>query len=796
VVLLSLFVLGTAQARVPQDDFGERMVGLAVALDAIETDLQRADITDQKISTHREQAEIVRRQALKIRDYAAVETEHYKGLLAALGPEPATGEPAESNRVVAQRLAGKHRITRYEGVGKEANLLLARVDALMKHMTLAEFGVLTRMLKARTRLPLSPNVISGAVGELPNQLGRFAKTINNWWSRVEFDSRRTSSLVWWTVLLVAIVLTAIPTRGWLLKRFGPDSQLPEPGFIRRCAAVVAVTLSNVVLPLSAIIGLHIILVETAAFTPEVTHIVDVWADALGLIIVVTGLSAAALSPSVPHWRINEFTDQSAASLHRAIVICVGVAAMLDAAYIVLEPSSAVEAFGEFPVIDAARNPLSVVLGMMGVLLLVPALLNVLHSRNWRFRIGQGEQARESSPSRPLRVLSRLAQILLISSVVLSLVGYINFGIFITQRIIWTFSLIVLAYLIRAGLEDICKQVASDESELGRFVRTNLGLSSQRATSVMFWLMLLLDIALVVSSIVILLLIWGTHLAHIKGTVEGVIRGIQVGDLTISLVDIGAALLVFILLMGLVRMLQGFLANRVLAHTMTDVGMRDSVTAGIGYAGIVVAVVVALSVLGLEMTQLALIFGALSLGIGFGLQHIVHNFVSGLILLIQRPIKSGDRIVVGSREGYVRKINVVATEIETFDNSTLIVPNSTLVSSEVLNWTHKSKVGRVIVTVGVSYDANPKEVREVLLQCASESPDVMQRPAPQVLFRDFADSSYKFDIRFYVREVDSMLFIASEMRFAINEAFEKAGIRIPFPQRDIHIRQTSELPGKF
>lgn len=348
--------------------------------------------------------------------------------------------------------------------------------------------------------------------------------------------------------------------------------------------MVAVTLANVILPLSVIVGAQVLLAKTAALDPAFTRMVEVWAGALGLFVLVTGLSAAALSPAVPHWRINALTDQSAASLHRAIVIWVGLVALVDAAYI--------------------------------------------------------------------------------------------------------------------------------------------------------------------------------------------------------------------LLMGLVRMLQGFVANRVLAHAVSDVGVRDSVTAGIGYAGVAIAVLVALSALGLEMTQLALIFGALSLGVGFGLQHIVHNFVSGLILLMQRPIKAGDWIVVGSREGYVRKINVMATEIETFDNSTLIVPNSTLVSSEVLNWTHKSKVGRVIVRVGVAVDADPEAVREVLLQCASQNPDVMQRPAPNVLFQDFADSSYEFELRFYVREADSMLSIASEMRFAINEAFKRAGIRIPFPQHDIHIQQASDPPRKF
>jgi small-conductance mechanosensitive channel len=195
------------------------------------------------------------------------------------------------------------------------------------------------------------------------------------------------------------------------------------------------------------------------------------------------------------------------------------------------------------------------------------------------------------------------------------------------------------------------------------------------------------------------------------------------------------------------------------------------------------------VLGFDFGKMALVLGGLSVGIGFGLQHIVSNFISGLILLFQRPIKAGDWVVVGDYQGHVKHIDAISTEIQTFDNASVLVPNSKLASTEVLNWTHKNTLGRVIVAVGVSYDADVEQVREILLVCAEAHPDILSRPEPRVIFQNFGDSALEFDIRFYIREIDNLMRVASEMRFAIRKAFADAGIVIPFPQHDVHLYQS-------
>ncbi|MEJ2686549.1 MAG: mechanosensitive ion channel [Gammaproteobacteria bacterium] len=200
--------------------------------------------------------------------------------------------------------------------------------------------------------------------------------------------------------------------------------------------------------------------------------------------------------------------------------------------------------------------------------------------------------------------------------------------------------------------------------------------------------------------------------------------------------------------------------------------------------------------GLEYKNLAIIAGALSVGIGFGLQNIVNNFVSGLILLFERPIRTGDWIVVGSTEGYVKRIRIRSTQIQTFDRADVIVPNSELISTQVTNWMLYDLRGRVRVPVGVAYGSDTALVKQLLLEAGGAHPQVItdgSAPEPVVLFLEFGDSSLNFELRIYIREIDMRLAVVSDLNFAIDAAFREHGVEIPFPQRDVHVRDWPAPP---
>ena len=247
--------------------------------------------------------------------------------------------------------------------------------------------------------------------------------------------------------------------------------------------------------------------------------------------------------------------------------------------------------------------------------------------------------------------------------------------------------------------------------------------------------------------------WGIESADLLSSLRAAFFGFKVGDVTISLSAIAIAGLIFALGFTVTRVVQRWLDTTFLPATDLDAGLRNSIRTAAGYFGIIVSGAVAFSYLGLSLDKLAIVAGALSVGIGFGLQSIVNNFVSGLILLWERPIRVGDLVVVGDGEGYVRRINVRATEIETFDRSTVIVPNSNLISGVVKNRVRSDRTGRVIAPVSVPRTADPVRAAEIIAECARAHAEVLKEPPPRVLFKKIGDAWLEFDLVCFVADVN-------------------------------------------
>jgi small-conductance mechanosensitive channel len=215
-----------------------------------------------------------------------------------------------------------------------------------------------------------------------------------------------------------------------------------------------------------------------------------------------------------------------------------------------------------------------------------------------------------------------------------------------------------------------------------------------------------------------------------------------------------------------------------------------------YGFVLVGFLFALGALGFDLKNVTIIGGALGVGIGFGLQNVVNNFVCGLIMLFERPVRVGDTIELGGLWAEIKKIGLRSTVVRTFDAAEIIVPNSDLISNQVTNWTLSDRVVRRIIAVGVAYGSDVPLVTETLMECATASSKVLRMPEPQVLFRDFGESSLDFELRVWASNVDDMLRVESDLRHEIDRRFREAGIEIAFPQRDLHIRSVDESPGSI
>ncbi len=226
-------------------------------------------------------------------------------------------------------------------------------------------------------------------------------------------------------------------------------------------------------------------------------------------------------------------------------------------------------------------------------------------------------------------------------------------------------------------------------------------------------------------------------------------------------------------------------------TRMEPSARYALVTTFGSVGVGIAVMVALSFAGIDFASLAIIAGALSVGIGYGLQNIVNNFVSGIIMLVERPVRNGDWIVVGNTEGYVQRISIRTTTIRTFDRADVIVPNSDLISGQVTNWALGNTWGRIKRQIGVAYGSDIETVIETLLEVANNNAGGIkgnpQLPDPYALFLDFGDSSLDFELCAIVHDINRRRHVTSDINRAINAAFNKQGIEIPFPQRDVNFR---------
>jgi small-conductance mechanosensitive channel len=363
------------------------------------------------------------------------------------------------------------------------------------------------------------------------------------------------------------------------------------------------------------------------------------------------------------------------------------------------------------------------------------------------------------------------------------VGYQNFGIFFSRALFGTLMVLLAAWMLYQTLIKLLRPVsmlrADSETSDAEFDRFSLR-------------RLILLAGVSIFSLLLVQRLWRVTPRDTSSLSDRLGQPFEIGTITLVPSRLITGILIILAFWIFARVLQRSATNLLQARDPASRGARQSVITLLAYVIITLGFLFGLSAAGLEVSNLAIIAGALSVGIGFGLQNIVSNFVSGIILLFERPIRPGDWIRVGTTEGYVRKIRIRSTIIETFDRAEVLVPNSDLLSNQVVNLTLTDGVGRIIIPVGVAYGSNTKKVREVVLRIANEHPQVLSnKPGivpPRVLFRDFADSSLLFELRCFIKNVDYKLSVESDLRYAIDDAFRAEQIEIPFPQRVVYMHQ--------
>ena len=361
------------------------------------------------------------------------------------------------------------------------------------------------------------------------------------------------------------------------------------------------------------------------------------------------------------------------------------------------------------------------------------------------------------------------------SLILSIIGYRSASNALLFPSILSFGLVAGLILTFEAVRDFCAIIAEDS------VSGHDGLVA-----------VAINAALILGSVPLFALIWGARMANLTEVWTQFKSGVKLGDVQISPGALLALIVVFVIGYIITRVIQRTLKNKILPKTKMDTGGQNAIVSGFGYAGIFVAALIAITFAGIDLSSLAIVAGALSVGIGFGLQNIVSNFVSGIILLIERPISVGDWIEVGGNMGTVTNISVRSTSIQTFDKSDLIIPNADLIASTVTNYTRGNSIGRVILPVGVAYGNDTRKISELLQSIVEGHPMVTKNPPPSVVFQGFGADSLNFEIRAVLSDINYGLSVKSELNHQITESFADNNIEIPFAQRDIWIRNPEAL----
>ena len=370
-------------------------------------------------------------------------------------------------------------------------------------------------------------------------------------------------------------------------------------------------------------------------------------------------------------------------------------------------------------------------------------------------------------------------------VVTNVSGYSALAAHLLEASLSTVLLFLLAWILmtsaRGGLEWVLKSKTA----------TYVPLLQKSTPTIVRVLSRLVNGFILACLAVYLLVTWGLYENRLEAFRSVISMGFTIGSWRASVGLMLAAFLCLYVSLLISRAVQSILAEALFPRRGVERGARISIARLIHYAILLVGFLLALTTLGVNFTNITIIGGALGVGIGFGLQTIVNNFVSGLILLFERPVRVGDYIEVEGLWAEIRNIGLRATVVQTFDRADMVIPNSELISNRVTNWTRTNRIVRVRIPVGVAYGSDLALVMKILLECAQENPSVMSSPTPQALFMGFGDSSLNFEIRLFTPDVDHKFVLQSELLLDIDRQFRLNGVEIPFPQRDLHLRSVDE-----
>ena len=683
--------------------------------------------------------------------------------LAQLGPVTTAGQPAETAEITTERaqLLGDRIAVATEL--KQANLIIVELDQTVARLEQARRQLFARNLWAQRASLLSPDLWRDVVVRLPSDLRRIAVPAAAEARQASAAARRPGVILGWLLAGAVAAAIAVVVRHLVLTVARRRAERAPSRFGWSLLALARV--GTVVMTASTAAWLvRAVLVATDALTPPFVAMAAIVVQAVTFAALIDGLGGALLSVDDAPARIVPLDDALAARL-RGFPAAIGFAVAL--AGIV---SGVHQVFGTSLASSIASDSLSVCLELLAI---VAALTVAGRDR------GQTTDAATTPRGTRLPwVLAALATWLGLTAAALAVVlGYLALANFVMREIVWIAVVLASLFILIRTADDAFPALFQPRSRIGRAVIIAVGVSATTLDQIGIVLSGLARVALLLIGWTLVVAPFGAGADDIFGRITADDLTIHLGTASISPGTIIGGVVIFAAGIFITRAIRSWLETRYLPATAIDIGVRTSLVSGVTYLGAVLAVIFASIFLGVSLDRIALFASALSIGIGFGLQSIISNFVSGLILLIERPVKVGDWIAIGDLEGDIRKVNVRSTEIEMKDQSRLIVPNLDLITKTVRNVTHAGALGRVRIVFRISDDADPIALRALVVGILKAHPQVLADPQPAIYLTDAKDGGLEFTCFAFVPSARDVYSVRSDLLFAIVPALKANGFAL-------------------
>ncbi len=574
-----------------------------------------------------------------------------------------------------------------------------------------------------------------------------------------------------------IIITLISILGYYLRRFiirhwGYRADVEAPRLGRKILAAFAVWCAYGIIP-TAIIGFCLYWIVEASLLTKGFFGVVLSSALYYLLYIIMGRASfrVVFTPYNERWRLINMPTDKAKRLIRAIyftIAIVGVFSFLQ--HIVMNKNYSLELLSYLFAISSS---------IKAFCLLLIAYIYFVPEQTEEVVEDEGEENINENDGKTFK-LGMLISLFSLFIVGLSLFGYSRLASFIIDHTIITAIVIAVYSILRRLVYDMVQHILL----MGLWVKT-FRMRRMFLRKIDFWFGIVAEPILMLLLLAVLLLIWGVPFDVLQTITYRAVSGFKVGGVEISLISIFWGIVAFVICLWVIKFIRYRIEFRLLEKTNIDAGTKHSLASGFAYIGYVLSGLLSIAIMGGNLTNIALIAGALSVGVGLGLQDIVNNFVSGVVMLFERPIKVGDWVFINGEEGQIKQINIRSTEIETFNRASVIIPNSKVLSNSVTNLTHQNNWVRYSINIGVAYGSDVELVRKLLIECALTHNRVVKKPAPYVLFKDFGESSLDFELRFYVNDIWNGWTAPSDIRYIINRRFIEEGIEIPFKQMVIH-----------